>query len=202
MPVHDGMLSWPSDPDVSLQPFKTAADKGSNVSVLSSSTHLGTHVDAPRHFLDEAGGVDQIPLESLLGQVHVLDLTAIDSPEILPEHLESIPKATERVIFKTANTTKRLLEQPFTEDYVGLSADGAKWLTARGIKLVGIDYLSIQRRGPDSTPHTELLKHGVVIIEGLVLQDVPAGDYELFCLPIKIKDGDGAPARVVLKSLE
>ena len=209
MPITDGMLSWPSDPNVSLKPFKTLKEKGSNVSELRAGTHFGTHVDAPKHNLANGGGVDSYDPAQFLGRAFVLDLTEVTDPEIDSEHLAgAVPEGTERLLLKTRNSVQRLLEQPFTEDYVGLSADGAEWLARRagaargGLKLVGIDYLSIQRRGPDSTPHTALLGAGIAIVEGLVLTDVPGGDYELVCLPLRITDGDGAPARALLKPLK
>ena len=126
-----------------------------------------------------------------------------DANEIGPAQLAAVPEGTERLLLKTRNSARRLLEKPFTEDYVGLSGAGAEWLADQpGLRLVGIDYLSIQRRGPDSTPHTALLGAGIAIVEGLALTDVPAGEYELICLPLRIADGDGAPARALLKPLE
>lgn len=207
MPIKDRMLSWPSDPDVSLKPFKTLEEKGSNVTELHAGTHFGTHIDAPKHNLADGGGVDSYDPEQFIGKATVLDLSEVTDPEISSEHLaDAVPEGTERLLLKTRNSAQRLLEKPFTEDYVGLSADGAKWLAQRagtgGLKLVGIDYLSIQRRGPDSTPHTALLGAGIAIVEGLFLTDVPAGEYELICLPLRIADGDGAPARALLKPLK
>lgn len=208
MPVRNGMTSWPSDPDVSLTPFKTLEEKGSNVTELHAGTHFGTHVDAPKHNLANGGGVDSYDPAQFIGRAFVLDLTEVTGPEIDSDHLAgAVPDGTERLLLKTRNSVQRLLEKPFTEDYVGLSADGAEWLArqagpASGLKLVGIDYLSIQRRGPDSTPHTALLGAGIAIVEGLVLTDVPGGDYELVCLPLRIADGDGAPARALLKPLK
>ena len=208
MPIKDGMLSWPSDPDVSLKPFKTLKEKGSNVSELRAGTHFGTHVDAPKHNLADGGGVDSYDPAQFIGRAFVLDLTEATDPAIDSQHLAGVvPDGTERLLLKTRNSVQCLLEQPFTEDYVGLSADGAEWLArqagpASGLKLVGIDYLSIQRRGPDSTPHTALLGAGIAIVEGLVLTDVPGGDYELVCLPLRIAGGDGAPARALLKPLK
>lgn len=201
MPIKDGMLSWPSDPDVSLQPYKTLEDKGSNVTELRAGTHFGTHVDAPKHNLAGGKGVDSYDPEQFVGRAFVLDLTEATDPEIDSEHLaDTVPDGTERLLLKTRNSVQRLLEKPFTEDYVGLSAGGAEWLARQdGLKLVGIDYLSIQRRGPDSTPHTALLGAGIAIVEGLVLTDVPGGGYELICLPLRIQDGDGAPARALLR---
>lgn len=199
LPIRDGMLSWPSDPDVSLKSFKTVAEKGNNVTKLETGTHFGTHIDAPKHFSDEGIGVDKIPPQKLLGPVVVIDLTGISGNLILPEHLPASVPAS-RIIFKTANTTNDLLRKPFTEDYVALSGEAAEELAGAGVELVGVDYLSIQRRGDDKRAHTALLDQNIVIIEGLFLQNVPAGEYELIALPLRIKDGDGAPARVLLRT--
>lgn len=205
MPIRDGMLSWPSDPGVSLKPAKTIADGGSNVTKVESGNHLGTHIDAPRHFFDDGAGVDVFPPEQLVGPAVLLDVTGANDDTISAEDLEvalrEVPKENAaRILLKTKNTERGLLGQPFTEDYVALSGEAAEWLADRGTKVVGIDYLSIQKRGPDRTPHEALLKADVAIIEGLYLRDVPAGEYELIALPLRITDGDGAPARVLLRS--
>ena len=199
LPVHDGMLSWPSDPDVRLSAHKTIDEGGSNVTQLSAGTHLGTHIDAPKHFSHDGKGVDELEFEALIGPAVVVDLEGLAGDLIPPEAVEILPAGTERVLFKTANTLHRLLTKPFTEDYVALSGEAAQSLADRGIKLVGIDYLSVQKRGEDRRAHTALLERDIVIIEGLWLADVPAGEYELIALPLRIQDGDGAPARVLLR---
>ncbi len=200
LPIHDGMLHWPSDPPVSIQSAKTLAEHGSNVEQLQSSTHLGTHIDAPRHFADDGRGVDAYPLEQLIGPAEVLDLTTIPGTLIEPEHLAGRLGAP-RLLLKTRNTTERLLEQPFSENYVALSGDAAEYLAAQKVVVVGIDYLSIQQRGSDRRAHTALLNAGIAIIEGLWLPDVPAGAYQLYALPLRISSGSGAPARVVLEQV-
>lgn len=201
MPIADGMLSWPSDPGVELKPAKQLDEHGSNVTELKTGTHLGTHVDAPRHNLANGAGVDEYPPETFIGPAIVVDVTSADG-EIEPGQIaDVVPKNAERVLLRTANSVDRLLEQPFTEEYVGLSAAAAEWLAEQsGLKLVGIDYLSIQRRGADATPHTALLEAGIAIVEGLDLADVAPGPYELHCLPLRIEGGDGAPARAYLKA--
>ncbi|MEX1112866.1 MAG: cyclase family protein [Patescibacteria group bacterium] len=201
LPIEDGMLSWPSDPDVRLEPAKNVTDHGSNVTRLGSGTHLGTHIDAPRHFFDDGAGVDAFPPEQLIGPAVLVDVTGAPGETIAVSDLKgAVPDGTERVLLKTKNTERGLLRQPFTKDYVALSGEAAGWLAGCGVRVVGIDYLSIQKRGDDRTPHTALLERGAVIIEGLYLEDVPAGEYELIALPLRIKDGDGAPARVLLKA--
>ncbi len=199
--IEDGMLSWPSDPEVRIEPAKTVTDHGSNVTALRSGTHLGTHIDAPKHFFDDGAGVDAFPPEQLIGPAVLVDVTDAPGETIAVSDLEgTVPDGVERVLLKTKNTERGLLRQPFTKDYVALSGEAAGWLADRGVRVVGIDYLSIQKRGDDRTPHTALLKRGAAIIEGLYLEGVPAGQYELIALPLRIKDGDGAPARVLLRA--
>lgn len=200
LPIRDGMLSWPSDPEVRIEQFKTVAEKGSDLVKIETGNHVGTHVDAPKHVKAGGASLEVFPLKTFFGPATVIDLTGIDSGDITPAHLAVAGAgASERVLLKTRNTTEALLEKPFTEDYVALSGDGAAWLAEQGVKLVGIDYLSIQRRGSDGRAHTELLEKRIPIIEGLWLKDVPAGDYELIALPLRIENGDGAPARAILK---
>lgn len=200
VPIHDGMLSWPSNPDVKVSSHGTIAERGSNSLKLVVGSHFGTHVDAPRHFFDDGRTIDQVDIARFLGPVLVVDLTSLRHDLIGPPDLEPVvPAGTKRLILKTRNTVRELMTKEFTEDYVALSGDGAQWLANHGLQVVGIDYLSIQKRGPDRRGHTELLGQDIVILEGLWLADVPAGDYELICLPLRIKDGDGAPARVVLR---
>ena len=202
VPIHDGMLSWPSNPDVEITQHGTIADKGSNSLKIVAGSHFGTHADAPKHFVDDGRTIDAIEPERFIGKVLVVDLTGVAKDALGPAELEPVvPEGTERVILKTANTTNGLLQKPFTEDYVALSGDGSKWLADRGVRLVGIDYLSVQKRGPDRRGHTELLGKDIVILEGLWLVDAPAGEYELIALPLRIKDGDGAPARVLLRTI-
>lgn len=203
LPIKDGMLSWPSDPDVKIKQFKTIGKKGSgsNLVKMETGNHFGTHFDAPKHVLKTGKGLEAFSLDTLIGRAHVVDVTGSTDEVTVADLEQSVPEGAKRVLLKTGNTTRRLLTKPFTEDYVALSGDGAAWLAAAGVKLVGIDYLSIQRRGSDGRAHTELLKHDIPVIEGLWLPDVPAGEYELIALPLRMEKGDGAPARVILKSL-
>lgn len=201
VPIHDGMLSWPSNPDVEVTQYGTIPEKGSNSLKIVAGSHFGTHVDAPKHFVDSGRTIDVIEPERFLGPVRVVDLVGLKNDQIGPADLEPlVPSGTERVILKTQNTARELMAKPFTEDYVALSGDGSQWLAERGVRLVGIDYLSIQKRGPDRRGHTELLGKDIVILEGLWLKEVPAGTYDLVALPLRIQDGDGAPARVLLRS--
>jgi arylformamidase len=194
--------TWPGDPRVHLERVsKIEEGADANVTRMDIGVHTGTHVDAPYHFL---GGqtltVDQLPLRLLTGRVYVLqipdDVDVID--KIVLEGME-IPPRTRRLLLKTRNSRYWLRQTiGFQKDFVGVSADGAQFLLERGVKLVGIDYLSISPFKQSRPTHEILLKAGVVIIEGLDLSKVAQGRYNLYCLPLKLAGSDGAPARVIL----
>ena len=199
VPLAAGLPAYPGNPDFELQPVKRIADGGSsNVSKLVMGTHTGTHVDAPRHFFDGAMGVDALPLDLLLGRARVVEIGkrgGIGAEELAAAGLrEDI-----RVLLKTSNSALWNGER-FHEDYTHLTEAGARYLVDQGVKVVGIDYLSIEQFKKAGAPaHRALLSQGVVIIEGLNLSEVDAGMYEMYCLPLRVAGGDGAPARVILK---
>jgi arylformamidase len=193
------MPFYPGDPGAEIKPVRSIEDGHvANLSELELGSHTGTHIDAPRHF--EPGGttVDDMALDTLVGPARVVDLSAADD-EITRAGLESAGAAgAERVLLKTRNSSL-WSKTEFSTDYVALSPDAADYLVESGIKLVGIDYLSIERfHSDDYHVHHALLGAGIVILEGIDLSGVSAGDYELICLPLKIRGGDGAPARAVL----
>jgi arylformamidase len=197
-----GMAVWPGDPALDLQRFGEIEHGGvANITRINASAHTGTHMDAPVHFIDGATGIDQFPLDALVGTVYVLDFTHLDH-HIGPDDLAAagLPEGAERVLFKTTNSA--IWQDSFTEfrrDYIALAPAGAQWLVDRGIKLVGIDYLSIEEFEP-ARPDTHyiLLGKRVVVLEGVDLRQIEPGEYTIFALPVKIKDADGAPARVLL----
>jgi arylformamidase len=162
--------------------------------------HVGTHVDAPHHFMNDGRTVEQLPLDVLAGPCYVVQLP--DGVEaITAEALEgtSLPADTTRILFGTSNS--RFWSQGearFQEDFVAVTEDGAEWLVQRGVRLVGVDYLSVAPYGDSLPTHRTLLKAGVVVVEGLDLSAVPRGFYELYCLPLKLLGADGAPARAIL----
>jgi arylformamidase len=201
LPIQEDMVSFPGDPPFHIKPLYIR-DKGDpfNLAALSMSTHLGTHVDPPAHYIDGGKTVDQLPLDSLVGPGVVLDLQG--NPVLDRKILSQTPiGCAKRVLFKTDNGPL-LLKKKFHEDYVHLARDGAEYLVERGVLLVGIDYLSIERyMNPGAPVHRTLLDAGVVILEGVHLLSVPPGPYEVCCLPLPIKGADGAPCRVVLRSL-
>ena len=192
---------WPGDPNVDLH--QTAfMDKGDpcNLSYLALNVHAGTHVDAPHHFLNDCRTVESLQLEQLIGPAYVLhvrdDVKKIDA-DLLDS--ASIPAGTSRLLFRTGNSELwHRGEWEFQRDFVALSGDGARWIVKHGVKLVGVDYLSVAPFNDAAETHRVLLEAGVVILEGLDLSAVQQGNYDLCCLPLKLLGSDGAPARVVL----
>jgi arylformamidase len=192
---------WPGDPHIVMERVATI-DSGSDVNLtrLEMCAHSGTHVDAPFHFINnDAITVDQLSLKVLSGRTYVLNLPDCDLITASVLENAEIPPRTRRLLFKTRNSTYWSSRgNVFQEDYVGLSKDGAQWLVGHGIKLVGIDYLSIAPYNDTRPTHEILLRAGVVIIEGLDLSKVSQGRYTLHCLPLKLAGADGAPARAIL----
>jgi arylformamidase len=198
VPVQPGMVTYPGDPAVSLERVVAIADGGvCNLSRLDFGVHSGTHVDAPVHFIEGAPGAEELPLDPLVGEAVVVDATALDGP-IDAEALRScsVPEGAERVLLKTRNGRLWAREE-FTRDFIRLDGAGARWLVDRGVRLIGLDYLSIG----DQEAHRVLLGAGVVPLEGIDLRDVEPGWYELLCLPLKVVGADGAPARALLRPL-
>ena len=200
--VHEGLATYPGNPTPSMTPvLRIGAGDSSNVSELRLGTHSGTHVDAPAHFFDGAPAADALPLDALVGPATVLDLTRVEAA-VTPEDLAAagLPRGAVRVLLRTRNSARwREPSAPFDPGYVALAPEAARLLVERGVRLVGIDALSIERFGAEGRPtHRTLLAAGVVIVEGLDLSDAPAGDYLLACLPLKLAGADGAPARAVL----
>lgn len=201
LPVVAGLPVWPGDPEFRLVETARLGDGDScNLSRLEMGVHCGTHVDAPRHFLADGTTVEALPLATLVGACLLVDLTAVTAIDAAALSALDLPAKVDRLLFKTANSVNRLCERPdFQPDFVALTADAAAWLVDRGVRLVGIDYLSIQRFHDDNRTHRILLQAGVVVVEGLNLAGVAPGGYDLTCLPLALVGAEGAPARVVLR---
>ena len=200
LPISETIPVWPGQPSIQIEPLSTVSKDGSAVSRLSFSSHTGTHVDAPAHFVEGGDTVDEIGPDKLIGLCRVLDFTWLKPGEgISDSHLEQYDiVAGERILLKTVNS-QLLHNESFTSEYVHVSLEGASYLAQKGIALVGMDYLGIEKKGSPGHPvHTELLKKGIVIVEGIDLENVSAGEYELICLPLKIVGCDGSPARALL----
>jgi len=203
VPIRAGMPIYEGDPTLSIEPWSAIAKGDSaNVSFLHLGAHTGTHVDAPAHFIEGAGKIDSLPLDVLIGPARVIRVPD-DRMQVDLEFLHECDLANvTRVLFHTRNSS--FWNEGFRKDFTHVLPEAAELLVERRIKLVGNDYLSVEKfHSGHHRTHLTLLRNGIVIVEGLNLTDVPAGDYELICLPIKIADGagDGAPARVVLRSL-
>jgi arylformamidase len=200
--ITPAMPVWPGDPPVQLELVHRIADgANANASRLACGVHTGTHVDAPFHFIEGAGTVEAMPLEILSGPAYVADLSSADVIDVPALRRARIPPRTRRVLFKTRNS--RLWEsddRTFHRDFVAVNAEGASWLVERGVKLVGVDYLSVAPFGNSRPTHRILLEAEVVIVEGLNLAAVRRGRYTLHCLPLKLAGSDGAPARAILVS--
>jgi arylformamidase len=206
VPIAPGVTPvYSGDPGIEIESW-AALRRGdpANVSLLHFGAHTGTHVDAPAHFIDGAPGLAQLPLDALVGPARVVEVPE-DVRAIGAGHVESgVPEGTPRVLFKTRNSAFWAdARGRFREDFTYVAPDAARALVGRGVRLVGIDYLSVERFGSkDFETHVTLLSEGVVILEGLDLSAVAAGTYELLCLPLRLAagDGDGAPARALLRT--
>jgi arylformamidase len=192
---------WPGDPPFSRTlASKIEAGAEANVSRVETGVHVGTHVDAPFHFISGGKTIDQLALETLIGPVLVVGIpedVAVITADTIKQ--AGLPSGVTRTLFKTRNS--RLWKQPhlqFDTGYVAVDNTGAQYLVDCGVQLVGIDYFSIAPFVQTQPTHLTLLRAGVVIIEGLDLSNVEPGNYMLYCLPIKLGGSDGAPARVIL----
>ena len=201
LPLTPGMPVWPGEPGPELTPrSRIAAGDPANVTSLCLGSHTGTHIDAPRHFIEGSAGIESLSLDALCGPARVVQ---IDDPvSIRVDALERARlEGVRRVLFRTRNGAL-WEDKKFRTDFVFVAPEAAQWLVARGVRLVGIDYLSVEQfDSKDYRTHHVLLGAGVVIVEGLDLRHVEPGDYELACLPLKVVGADGAPCRAVLRGL-
>ncbi|MGP0074408.1 MAG: cyclase family protein [Bryobacteraceae bacterium] len=200
VPLRNGMVAWPGDsPFERTSTLEIAKDDACNLSQFSTTAHIGTHMDAPRHYIEGAAGMETLPIAAVIGRARVIDIQdreAIRIAELEPHHLAK----GERVLFKTANSSTCWKTDHFDKKYIYIPPETARYLAEYGVQTVGVDYLSVgafDGGGPET--HRILLEAGIWIIEGLMLEHVEAGEYELVCLPLKIIGGDGAPARAVLR---
>lgn len=203
VPVYTGMAHWPDNPPIVIERMlDMERGDAANVSKLSLGAHTGTHMDAPLHFLRDGAGIDTMPFTATLGPTRVIEIH--DTVSIKPGELAAHAiQPGERVLFKTANSPRCWQTDAFVEDFVYIAADAAAFLAAQGVQTVGVDYLSVGGfRADGAATHQALLQAGIWVIEGLNLAQVQAGTYELICLPIKLMNADGAPARAILRPIE
>lgn len=202
LPIGPSLVTWPGDPKPRLTFVERVSDgRGANVSELCLGSHTGTHVDAPAHFVDGAQTIDAVPLDVLIGPARLLDMTgrgSIARSGLASANLSGVT----RVLFKTDNS-RLWRDSAFHEKFTYIEPDAAAFLASLGVKLVGVDYLSVEKPHTGTHPtHHALLDNGVIAIEGLDLSAVPQGDYELICLPLKVAGAEAAPARVILRPLK
>ncbi len=201
LPISPNLPVWPGDPAIVLEQV-SSMDAGAhdNVSRLACGVHTGTHVDAPHHFLNDHRTVELLSLDILVGParlVQISDKVKVVNADVLEN--AGIPPGTVRLLLKTRNSQLwERGEMDFFTDFVGISADGADWLVQHQIKLIGIDYLSVAPYKQSIPTHRILLGVGMIIVEGMDLSAVQPGDYQLYCLPLKLVGSDGAPARAIL----
>ena len=200
LPISESLIVWPGDPPVNVtQSLHLSRGDAATVSQIEMSAHTGTHVDAPAHFILGGSGVDALDLNVLVGPALVVEALEADalSADVLQEL--PIPPGTGRVLFHTRNSDRWARgEREFSEDFVAITEDGARWLVARGVRLVGVDYLSVGSFDEGGPTHRILLSAGVIPFESLNLHGIPPGVYQFVCLPLKIVGIDGAPARAIL----
>ncbi len=204
VPFSPGLPLWPGDPAPVVTVMKSMeGGYRCNVTRIDTGVHFGSHLDAPCHFIEGAKGVDALDLDVLVGECIVAYIP--DAIDITPDHLKALdlPDGVTRLLLKTRNSDFwNMPEHEFRKDYSALTADSAKWVADRGIRLIGIDYLSIQLFADEvSTTHHVLLGNEIIVVEGLDLRAVEPGAWRLTCLPMKIKGADGAPVRAILEEL-
>jgi arylformamidase len=203
VPVRNGMVHWPGDPPFHIErALDQAKGDVATVSQMTLGVHTGTHMDAPLHFIRDGRTIDEMPLDATVGRARVIqihDPKSIKRPELLPQAIS----AGERILFKTANSAKAWATDRFEENFVFIAQDAARYLAECRVLCVGVDYLSVggfREDGPET--HHALLEAGIWIIEGLNLNAIEPGEYELACLPLRLIGSEGAPARAILRRAE
>jgi arylformamidase len=205
IPIRNKMVYWPGDPVPRIERIKDR-DKGDGVTLTEMQIidHIGTHVDAPLHFM--AGGltIDKMPIDATVGRARVIEIknpVSIELKEVEPYNI----RRGERILFKTKNSSRCYKTDEFVPDYTYISLDVAKHLVERGIRVIGLDYLSIGKYGDDTNlggTHVTFLNGGVYILEGINLAKVKPGRYDMVCLPLYLEKGDAAPARAILRPVK
>ncbi len=199
-PISEGMTAYKDKKTVTFTAKKEFDRDKARETLLTLNAHSGTHIDAPSHFLQDGGTIDQLNLESVCGPCLVVDCTSV-TEHITADDLKDVEIAPGMIVlFKTKNSEKSP-ENPFDPAFIYLEKSGAEYLASQKVKAVGIDYLGIERNQPDHETHTILLEKHIPIIEGLRLGEVTPGQYQLFCLPLALRGLEAAPARAILLPL-
>lgn len=200
VPLRNQMPTWPGSPNFKVIRWQSIENGDPvNNSRLYCDVHVGTHIDAPLHFLPSGITTDQLPLEALIGPAFVVHLPHLEAITARDLKTLDLPDESTRLLFHTDNSELwRSEKDEFYSKFVALTADAARWIVERGLRLVGVDYLSVQRYADGSETHRILLENEIIIVEGLNLTGINTGFYTLICLPLRIVGTEGAPARAVL----
>ena len=204
MPITENIVVWPGDPKPTIRQLSSIEEgHSSNLSQIRMSVHTGTHIDAPRHFLQGGKTIGEIPLDKLIGKALVVvlpDSVSLITKAVLQAYIDPVfLRAVKMVLLRTRNSTQSLLMKPdFDENYVALDTSGAQFLTSFDLDLVGVDYLSVAAFQDTTRPHQILLENEIVLLEGITLAEVEEGIYNLTCLPLNLTACEGAPARAIL----
>ncbi|MDA7818348.1 cyclase family protein [Sulfurimonas sp.] len=198
--ISNSTITWPGNPKVNISKKNSIASGDiCNVTNIDIGAHTGTHIDAPYHFVENGKKTESISIDNLIGVCYVLEVETKSLIEL--KHIENIDFTKyKKILFKTMNS-QYLLQKEFNENFIALSLDAAEYLIDKGVHLIGIDYLSIESFYSDGSVHKKLLGNNIVVLEGINLLEVSEGEYELICLPLKVIGSDGAPSRVILRSI-
>jgi arylformamidase len=206
LPIKNNMIIYPNNPEVLIEKFSDLPNNSSRVSKITLGSHTGTHIDAPSHTLLSGKNIEIYNLENFIGPCKVFDFSYLASGETIkiPDfenalRLQKIKiEKGDKILMRTSNSVRGF--DHFYDDFVALDGECAKWLADKNISLIGIDYLSIKKRGSnDNRAHNVFLEKNIPILEGINLKDVSAGKYEIICFPLKIEEIDGSLCRAVLK---
>lgn len=200
VPVTAGLTVWPGDLPVDIHVESSfAAGDGCTVTSLRLSSHTGTHVDAPGHFVPGGAGLSAMPLEVLVGPAWVADLGQVEQITVADLEGAGLPAHVDRLLLRTRNSARWAdPAAPFDPGYAGVTREAADWLVARGVRLLGVDGLSAAPYDDMVEPHQRLLGAGLVLVEALDLREADDGWWWLCCLPLRVDTPDGAPARAVI----
>lgn len=196
-PLSPAMTQYKTKKEVQITATKTMQENAARETLITLGSHTGTHIDAPAHFIADGCSIDQLPLELFIGPCVVVDCTHVREKITLQDCMDLVPSTAERVLFKTQNSF-RAADDPFNPEFIYLDGDAARFLAKKSCKLVGIDYLGIERNQPDRATHIALLQARIAVLEGLRLAHVEPGTYTLWALPLLIPGLDAAPARAIL----
>jgi arylformamidase len=200
--IKDKMIAWPGESEVNIRrDMKISSGDTANLTHLNMSAHTGTHMDAPLHFIENGNDISKMQLSAVIGEARVLEVNNVDVIEVKDLEKYDIKK-DERILFKTKNSNLNWYDQPFNENFVHLSTKAAEYLAGIGVRTLGIDYLSVSGyKKNEVRVHRAILEAGIWVIEGLNLTGINPGKYDLICLPLKILEGDGAPARAIIRPI-